>query len=65
MGIPTVLLGLLLYFPFSATGPPGSLGLLYTPTAIIVGEAILMTPLLIAASYRSMRPLSKIRWSWL
>lgn len=56
VGIPTVLLGLLLYFLFSASGPLGSLGLLYTPTAIIIGEAILITPLLIAVTYRSMRP---------
>jgi len=52
VGVPTVLVGLLLYFLFSRHGPLGFLGLLYTPTAIILGEAVLITPLLIAVSYR-------------
>jgi len=61
VGIPTVLLGLLLYFLFSSSGPLGSLRLLYTPTAIVIGEAILVTPLLIAVIYRSMRPVVRDR----
>ena len=50
VGVPTVLIGLLLYLLLSRNGPLGGLGLLYTPTAIIIGEAILVTPLLLATS---------------
>ena len=55
VGIPTVLVGLLLYFLLSRQGPLGFLNLLYTPTAIIVGEAVLITPLLVSVAYRVLR----------
>ncbi|MGB9914816.1 MAG: ABC transporter permease [Candidatus Bathyarchaeales archaeon] len=48
IGIPTVVLGLVLFLIFSNGGPLGFLGLLYTPAAIIIGEAILVTPVLIS-----------------
>ena len=48
IGIPTVVLGLVLYLIFSRGGPLGVLGLLYTPGAIILGEAVLVTPILIS-----------------
>ncbi|MDH7606704.1 MAG: ABC transporter permease [Candidatus Bathyarchaeota archaeon] len=48
IGIPTVVLGLVLFLIFSKGGPLGFLGLLYTPAAIILGEAILVTPILIS-----------------
>jgi len=48
IGIPTVVLGLTLFIIFSKGGPLGSLGLLYTPGAIILGEAVLVTPILIS-----------------
>jgi len=48
IGIPTVVLGLALYLVFSNGGPLGPLGLLYTPGAIILGEAILVTPILVS-----------------
>ncbi len=43
LGIPTVALGLILYLMFSKSGPLGFLHLLYTPLAIILGQAILVT----------------------
>ncbi|NQY27644.1 MAG: ABC transporter permease [Piscirickettsiaceae bacterium] len=46
MAMPTVVIGLLLYGLFSRLGPLGSLGLLYTPTAIIIAEAILIFPII-------------------
>uniref|UniRef100_A0A7J3MWV5 ABC transporter permease subunit n=1 Tax=Ignisphaera aggregans TaxID=334771 RepID=A0A7J3MWV5_9CREN len=55
VGIPTVVLGLLLYMLFSSSGPLGSLKLLYTPTAIIIGESILITPLIVSTIYRSLK----------
>jgi tungstate transport system permease protein len=45
IGMPTVALGLILFLIFSRAGPLGFLGLLYTPGAIILGEAVLVTPL--------------------
>jgi tungstate transport system permease protein len=49
IGIPTVALGFLLFLTFSREkGPLGFLHLLYTPTAIIIGEAMLITPIIIS-----------------
>lgn len=48
IGMPTVLIGLLLYLLLSRTGPLGVFNLLYTPLAISFGQAILITPLLIS-----------------
>ena len=48
IGIPTVALGLILYLVFSKAGPLGPLGLLYTPGAIMLGEAVLVTPLIVS-----------------
>jgi tungstate transport system permease protein len=46
MSMPTVLIGLLLYGLFSRLGPLGNWGLLYTPTAVIIAEAILIFPIM-------------------
>lgn len=43
--VPTVLIGLLVYGFISRQGPLGGLGLLFTPEAIILGDAILATPI--------------------
>jgi len=48
IGIPTVGLGLILFLIFSKAGPLGLLRLLYTPAAIIIGEAILIMPIIIS-----------------
>jgi tungstate transport system permease protein len=48
IGMPTVALGLVLFLIFSRAGPLGFLGLLYTPGAIMLGEAILITPLIVS-----------------
>jgi tungstate transport system permease protein len=48
IGLPTVALGLLLWLILSKAGPLGFLGLLYTPGAIILGEALLVTPLIVS-----------------
>ncbi len=51
IGIPTVLIGLILYLILSRTGPLGFLNLLYTPYAMIIGQSILVTPLVISFVY--------------
>jgi len=48
MGIPTVVLGLILFLIFSRGGPAGFLGIIYTPAVIIIGQAILVTPISIS-----------------
>jgi tungstate transport system permease protein len=48
LGFPTVSLGLILYLLFSRSGPLGFLHLLYTPSAIILGQAILITPITVS-----------------
>jgi len=48
IGMPTVALGLILFLTFSKAGPLGFLGLLYTPGAVMLGEAVLVTPLVIS-----------------
>lgn len=48
LGVPTVTLGLVLYLLVSKSGPLGFLRLLYTPTAIILGQAVLITPIIVS-----------------
>ncbi|HYG97557.1 MAG TPA: ABC transporter permease [Terriglobales bacterium] len=49
LALPTVVIGLLVYGFLSRQGPLGGLGILFSPKAIIIGQAILATP--IVASY--------------
>src|SRR5512136_1528272 len=44
-GFPPVVSGLLIYYLFSRAGPFGSLGILFTPTAMILAETLLVIPL--------------------
>lgn len=48
MGLPPVVVGLMVYLMLSRAGPLGALGLLYTPTAMIVAQTILVTPIVAA-----------------
>jgi tungstate transport system permease protein len=48
VGVPTVTLGLFLWILFSRSGPLGYMQLLYTVPGIAVGEAVLVTPLVIS-----------------
>ncbi|CAG0910829.1 unnamed protein product, partial [Cyprideis torosa] len=50
MGLPPVVVGLLVYIHLSRSGPLGFLGLLYTPTAMIIAQTILITPIVAALS---------------
>ena len=44
--LPTVFVGLLVFITFSRAGPLGALGILFTPTAMIIGQAILIAPII-------------------
>ena len=48
LGMPTVALGLILYLLFSRSGPLGFLDLFPSPQAIIIGQAILVTPIIVS-----------------
>ncbi|MDT8344140.1 MAG: ABC transporter permease [Thermohalobaculum sp.] len=48
MGLPPVVVGLLVYLMISRSGPLGVLGLLYTPTAMIIAQVVLVTPIVAA-----------------
>lgn len=48
MGLPTVVVGLLVYALLTRHGPLGGLDLLFTRTAIVIGQAILAAPLVAA-----------------
>jgi len=54
MGLPPVVVGLLVYLMLSRSGPMGVLGLLYTPTAMIIAQAIIVTPLIAALAQASL-----------
>ena len=48
MGLPPVVLGLALYLVLSRSGPLGFLGLLFTPTAMVLAQWLLVTPIVAA-----------------
>jgi tungstate transport system permease protein len=48
MGLPPVVVGLLVYLMLSRSGPLGPFGLLFTPRAMIVAQAVLITPIIAA-----------------
>jgi tungstate transport system permease protein len=50
LGLPSVVVGLLVYLLLSRAGPLGSLGILFTPGAMVIAQAVLVTPLLAALS---------------
>lgn len=58
MGLPPVVVGLFVYLLLSRAGPLGVLGLLYTPTAMIIAQAILVTPLVAALARQSLSDLN-------
>ena len=48
MGLPPVVVGLAVYLLLSRAGPLGSLGLLFTPGAMVVAQTVLITPIIAA-----------------
>jgi tungstate transport system permease protein len=50
MGLPPVVIGLLVYLLLSRAGPLGALGLLFTPTAMVIAQVVLITPIIAALS---------------
>src|SRR5438034_10665629 len=50
MGLPPVVVGLLVYLLLSRAGPLGTLGILFTPSAMIFAQSILILPIIAALS---------------
>jgi tungstate transport system permease protein len=51
MGLPPVVVGLFVYLLLSRSGPLGFMGLLYTPSAMIIAQSILAFPIVAALSH--------------
>jgi tungstate transport system permease protein len=57
MGAPPVVVGLLMTMVLWRSGPLGSLGLLYTPTAIVLAQAVIATPIVMGITIGAMQGL--------
>ncbi len=57
MGLPPVVVGLIVYILLSRSGPFGVLGLLFTPTAMIIAQVIIITPLIASIAHQAIRDL--------
>ncbi|MGR3660257.1 MAG: ABC transporter permease [Paracoccaceae bacterium] len=57
MGLPPVVVGLLVYLMLSRSGPLGVFQLLYTPTAMIIAQTVLVTPIIVALTRQLMESL--------
>jgi len=57
MGLPPVVVGLFVYMMLSRSGPFGVFGLLFTPTAMIIAQVIIITPLIASISHQTIRDL--------
>jgi tungstate transport system permease protein len=57
LGLPPVVVGLLVYLMLSRSGPFGALGLLFTPDAMVLAQAVLGVPIVTALAHRSLEGL--------
>ncbi len=57
--IPTVCIGLLVFVLFSRAGPIGGLGLMFTPTTMVIGQMILITPILLGLTISALSGVDK------
>lgn len=57
MGLPPVVVGLVVYLLLSRSGPFGVFGLLFTPTAMIIAQVIVVTPLVASIAHQAIREL--------
>ena len=53
--VPTVVIGLIVFSMFSRAGPLGGLDLLFTPTVMVIGQMILVTPILLGLTLSALR----------
>jgi len=53
LGLPPAVVGLALYLLLSHSGPLGALGILFTPAAMILAQAVLALPIIVALAHRA------------
>jgi len=56
---PTVAVGLFVFVLFSRAGPFGGLGLMFTPTLIVIGQVILISPVMLGLTISALRGVDK------
>jgi tungstate transport system permease protein len=54
MGLPAVVVGLIVYLMLSRAGPLGALGLLFTPSAMVIAQSLLVLPLMAALARQTL-----------
>ncbi len=59
LALPTVVIGLIVYSLISRRGPLGVFGLLYSPSAMIIGQFILAVPIIIALTHSAVQGIDK------
>ena len=57
MGLPPVVVGLAVYLLLSRSGPLGDLGILFTPSAMVIAQAILIVPIIAALTRQTIEDL--------
>ena len=57
--LPSVIIGLFIFVLFSRAGPLGELGILFTPTAMIIGQMVLITPILLGLTISALSGVAK------
>ena len=57
MGLPPVVVGLAVYLLLSRSGPLGSMGILFTPAAMVVAQSILIVPIIAALTRQTVEDL--------
>lgn len=59
MGLPPVVVGLLVFLTVSRAGPLGTYGILFTPTAMIIAQFVLVTPIIASLSISATRAVDR------
>ncbi len=59
MALPPVVVGLAIYLLLSRSGPLGNLGLLFTPTAMIIAQTVLIFPIILSLTHQAVQPLNR------
>ncbi|MFQ5622069.1 MAG: ABC transporter permease [Paracoccaceae bacterium] len=59
MALPPVVVGLVVYLALSRAGPLGSLGLLFTPSAMVIAQSLLILPIITALTREAILPLHR------
>ena len=59
MALPPVVVGLAVYLMLSRSGPLGEFGLLFTPSAMVIAQSILIFPIVLSLTYEAISPLQR------